>query len=709
MVRKALALIVIVLGTALLGNALAPQISTSSPLPSGVDNVWYRKQLSATGGSGGYTWTKPWGTLPKGLSLGSGGVLSGTPTQTGSFSFTVRVTDSKNQSSTKSYSLRITAADIASGADNRYCAAPRTPQFGASDGPAKLPGQCINSAMSSTPSPGATYSVCSSGCAFTTLQAAVDAAACGDTVELAAGQTFASGKIIFPARHCDDGHWITVRTSTPDNLLPPEGTRMTPCWAGVASLPDRPKFDCPSTGVPSTSRLAKIVIAPSNGSIFIRGDHYRLIGLEVTRPVGGGVVSFFFNVGGGSNVVFDRMWMHGTPHDELTHGVMLSDSHHVAVIDSYLNDFKCIAKVGACSDSQTVSGNNNSIVGIAGAYKIVNNFLEAAGENILFGGGSSVDTGGDFEIRRNHLYKPMSWNPGSSTYAGTRWVVKNHLEMKNATRALVEGNVFENIWGGFSQFGAHVLLTPKNQAQGWKNLCSICQVTNITLRYNHFITGGQVFQIANGKNSNNAYAKAGGYYSIHDNLAENIAYRGCYGCTNQYNMIATGLDAPLANLLSNISMAHNTFVVGTAVENAPRLNAGFLGVGGPQNKVQPNISITNNIFAGGYYGPWSTGQTDNCAYNQGSPKAKFTACWSGWTFAGNVISNGMNIHQIPTWPTQTTNFPANQSAIGYVNLGTGLGGDYRLSSASGFRSESTDGTDPGADMTTLNSMTGNVR
>lgn len=291
MARNALALAVVLLGTALLGNALAPQVVTTSPLPSGIDNVWYRKQLSATGGSGGYTWTKPWGTLPKGLSLGSGGAISGTPKQTGSFNFTVRVKDSKNQSSTKSYTLRITAADIVSGADNRYCAAPRTAQFGASDGPAALPRQCLNTALSSTPSPRATYSVCASGCAYKTLQTAVDAATCGDTIELAAGQTFTDGKIIFPKRNCDDAHWITIRTSTPDSLLPPEGTRMTPCWAGVASLPDRPKFDCPSTGVPSTSRLAKIVIAPSMGSIFIRGDHYRLIGLEVTRPGGGGVVS----------------------------------------------------------------------------------------------------------------------------------------------------------------------------------------------------------------------------------------------------------------------------------------------------------------------------------------------------------------------------------------------------------------------------------
>jgi hypothetical protein len=444
------------------------------------------------------------------------------------------------------------------------------------------------------------------------------------------------------------------------------------------------------------------------GSIFISGDHYRLIGLEVTRPAGGGIVGFYFHVGGGSNVVFDRMWLHGTPKDEVTHGVILSDSHHVAVIDSYLNDFKCVARTGACSDSQTISGGNDSTSGIAGAYKIVNNFLESSGENILFGGGASADTAKDIEIRRNHIYKPMSWNPASSTFAGTRWVVKNHLELKNATRVLLEGNVFENVWGGFSQFGAHILLTPKNQAQGSQNLCPICSVTQVTIRYNRFSTAAQVFQIANGKNGNGAYAKAGGFYSIHDNVADNLAYRGCYRCTNQYNQMSTGLDAPTANLLSNVSINHNTFVVGTAVENSPMLNAGFLGIGGPRTKLQPNMSITNNVFAGGYYGPWSTGKPENCAYNRPSPTAKFDACWSNWNFSGNVVSGGMAIHQVPTWPA-TNKFPANQAAIGYVNLGTGLGGDYRLAPSSLFKAEGTTAVDPGADLTGLDAMTKGVR
>ena len=45
-------------------------------------------------------------------------------------------------------------------------------------------------------------------------------------------------------------------------------------------------------------------------------------------------------------------------------------------------------------------------------------------ENILFGGAdSAVDNvvPSDIEIRRNHLYKPLSWRVGDPSYAGTHW------------------------------------------------------------------------------------------------------------------------------------------------------------------------------------------------------------------------------------------------------------------------------------------------
>jgi hypothetical protein len=68
-------------------------ISTTSPLPGGQVNSAYTQSLAATGGTGTYAWTVGAGsTLPAGLSLSTGGALTGTPTAYGAFNFTVRAT-----------------------------------------------------------------------------------------------------------------------------------------------------------------------------------------------------------------------------------------------------------------------------------------------------------------------------------------------------------------------------------------------------------------------------------------------------------------------------------------------------------------------------------------------------------------------------------------------------------------------------------------
>ena len=118
-------------------------------------------------------------------------------------------------------------ASVVSQPDNRYCAPGDAPNFGAAqDGPAQLPKACIYTALSGTPSPGHLMPVI----AGADLQAALNSAQCGDTIALQAGATF-TGSFTLPAKPCDDQHWITIRTSTPDTGLPPEGTRVTPCYA----------------------------------------------------------------------------------------------------------------------------------------------------------------------------------------------------------------------------------------------------------------------------------------------------------------------------------------------------------------------------------------------------------------------------------------------------------------------------------------------
>lgn len=67
----------------------------TSTLDAGKVGVPYYQQLSASGGSGPYTWSITEGTLPPGLSLNSDGVLSGTPSSPGTFNFVITATDTK--------------------------------------------------------------------------------------------------------------------------------------------------------------------------------------------------------------------------------------------------------------------------------------------------------------------------------------------------------------------------------------------------------------------------------------------------------------------------------------------------------------------------------------------------------------------------------------------------------------------------------------
>jgi arabinan endo-1,5-alpha-L-arabinosidase len=88
-----------------------PLVVTTSSLAGGTVSVSYSVTLAATGGTGtGYAWTVSAGALPGGLTLASGGLISGTPTAVGTFDFTAQVTDSSGASSSANLSLAIAAA-----------------------------------------------------------------------------------------------------------------------------------------------------------------------------------------------------------------------------------------------------------------------------------------------------------------------------------------------------------------------------------------------------------------------------------------------------------------------------------------------------------------------------------------------------------------------------------------------------------------------
>jgi uncharacterized repeat protein (TIGR01451 family) len=83
---------------------------TSGAPPAAAVNSPYSFTLTATGGTTPYTWSVNAGTVPAGLTLSSSGVLSGTPTTTGSYPFTVNVIDANKGVATASITLVVSAA-----------------------------------------------------------------------------------------------------------------------------------------------------------------------------------------------------------------------------------------------------------------------------------------------------------------------------------------------------------------------------------------------------------------------------------------------------------------------------------------------------------------------------------------------------------------------------------------------------------------------
>ena len=304
------------------------------------------------------------------------------------------------------------------------------------------------------------------------FQQALRRARPGDVIELEAGAVY-DGPFVLPRKEPGrDGaaRWILIRSAAPPGALPPEGRRVDPTHAeSMATL--QATQDPVVSAEPGAShyRFEGIRIRPATtgGSLAARWVYW-------ARSVAAGVerddrppadAPFLYNlVSLGTeeariedlphHIVFDRCYLHGDPVVGARRGIALN-SRHTAIVNSYLADFK---EVGF--DSQAILGWNGP-----GPFKIANNYLEAAGENLMFGSAVPRIDGlvpADIEIRGNLFAKPLGWKIDHPTYEGTPWSVKNLLELKNAERVLIEGNVLEYNWP-HAQNGFAVLFTVRNQ------------------------------------------------------------------------------------------------------------------------------------------------------------------------------------------------------------------------------------------------------
>ena len=598
--------------------------------------------------------------------------------------------------------------------DNLYC--PSTsgvPTWAQVDGPATLPLICLQTSLANTPATGSVVSVTTAA----QLTTALAAATCGQKITLQAGNVF-SGNFTVPSLACPSTNWLWIQSSAVASL-PPEAARYStsyigsggisqtvyapkfgPCYSGVTSQAGRPPLNCPSTAGTYTAQLVSpnsTAVLTFNGST----TNIRFIGLEITRTPGTGVNASLVALGnqgtGISGIYFDRVWAHGDENqDETGRFLSVSGVSNFAMVDSYCNNFYFISVIGTGTDSKCIAGGANTISSTTETgMKLVNNFIEASGENILFGGAASNTVWGDGEIRLNLFFKPLQWNPSDPSYnggiSGNALIVKNSTEFKNGQRILYEGNQIINSWGGFSQIGHAFLITPVNQNNGSGPLCPICGTYNITARYNTANTVGAGMELDEQLTSGSAPA-GGNHYSIHDWVIDNLNYPTCFGCSSGSTVsMYNNLSVTPTSALAYIDVNHMTFVYPTTTSFTIAAALGLSGLTG--SSIMNNITVTNNVMQtwGGTTNSIGGTQPTNCAQSITSGSAMIAACWQPNTVSGNCFVNNGLI----SWPAGNTTSVASYSAL-FTSYSNGDGGNYTIASGSACKAAGTDGMDPGA-------------
>jgi GDP-mannose 6-dehydrogenase len=409
------------------------------------------------------------------------------------------------------------------------------------------------------------------------LQAALDAAEPNDTLVLAAGAVY-EGPFTLPYK--DGQGWITIR-GTRD---PGEG-RMRPERA--AALPKL------------VSREGSVVVAAPSA------HHYRFFGVEI-RPVADVFIHQLVELGAAdfldeevpNHFVFDRCFIHGDPRVGGRRGIAMN-SAHTTVVGSWLSDFK---EEGA--DSQAIAGWSGP-----GPFVIENDYLEGAGENVLFGGMDPPNRNripSDIVVRGNHFRKPLAWKGGEREWDGSKWTVKNLFELKNARRVLVEHNLFENNWPD-GQNGFAILFTVRNQdgTAPWSTVEDVSFRGNVVRN-----TGGGVNLL--GRDDSRAEL-TGRVHRVHirDNLFYEVGGARWRGTGTLFQLLQGTTDVVIehntafhtGNVISADGQPHERFVFrnNVVMHNEYGITGAGKGVGTAAiDAFFPGAVVRRNVIAGGH-------------------------------------------------------------------------------------------------------------
>lgn len=460
--------------------------------------------------------------------------------------------------------------------------------------------------LAGTPAAAATLTVYAGG----NFQAALNTAQPGDVIVLQAGARFV-GEFRLPAKAV--GTPITIRSS--------------------ATLPNRRITPADSALLPTIT--AGVIAAALDGT---NAANWRLDGLqfESTSNGQGEVIVLQDAV----NIYMDRLLIVAGPNGQ-KRGIR-GNGRQITLARSHIAN---IWRFG--QDSQAFCAWDG-----AGPYTLTDNYLEAASENVMFGGADSRSADrvpADILIENNLFTKRLEWK-------GQGKAVKNLFELKSAKRITIRGNTFERNWTD-AQTGYGILLKVANQegTAPWSVLEDVLFEGNVV------------------RDTENGFNVLGNDYAQPSGRATRITIKN--------NLILTpGIAFQFGGEVGPVTITHNTIDQGYTLMS---LYVGTVwNAGSPAPRVAAfaveQLTFTNNLARHNEYGVKGEGTL------LGTPSlTAFTRSfeWTNNALAGGAFQPYPSVTWMPTLPEYRAQFD----------------GDYSLVSTSVFRNMGTDGRDLGVD------------
>jgi len=472
------------------------------------------------------------------------------------------------------------------------------------------------------------------------LQAALQSSRFGDTIVLQAGATF-TGPIVLPFKRdgsATDADYITIRTSDVSGISK-DGERVIPTQHARA--------------------MPKIVAAQEKPAIATepQAHHYKFIGIEFLPAANTSYVYNVIDLGSADynsssqfphHLIFDRCYVHSPGLNRARRGFALN-SAETSIINSHVSGF-----AGAGDETQAVAAWNGP-----GPFHMINNYLEGAGEIVLIGGADPSIPNlvpADIEIRRNYFRKPREWI-GRATIKGT-------LELKNARRVVIEGNLIES-----EILTTAIVITVRNQGgkAPWSTIEDV-EIKNNIVR--HASSGVNILGSDNEQHSQEARR-----IRIVNNLLVDIV-------ASETNNIPYFLQT---NAGQEITVAHNT------VEQAGNIITAY---GAPTG----NFIFRDNIVQFNRYGIVCSVPRFECRREN-----IFCSCFPAGVFKGNVFADNMGV---ATSDTLEEKYPRGNyfiSSYQRVAFTDFANGNWSPESIGRIRGKATDGKNPGVDVGDLRS------